>query len=188
MASRAAGGVPLSTAEVGVRSLLSLVVLLVVMVVVLVVSSRQAHQSTDAVRTVSIGLGEQIATVPFDQAQARRLVTRLSDLCTTEELPGEELRQAAATAAGWAAGLTPGSAEHHLAVKARGAAGELLSASTSLTDPHRNNARRLLAEAVAPAGRPGGNIPGAVGGLRDQIENLQNSEREKLQEVEKQSP
>ncbi len=87
-----------------------------------------------------------------------------------------------AKAAGWAAGQAPGSAAYHTAVNLRVAADELLAASDSLPDPHRAAARRLLAAARSTPGAPGGGPPGAVGGLRDKLQEIQQSHREQLQQ------
>ncbi|HUK13888.1 MAG TPA: hypothetical protein VLW17_11365 [Thermoanaerobaculaceae bacterium] len=170
------------------RSTLSLAVLLVAMAIVLLLASRQTRRDFDAVRSVSFAARENVAPRPFDAAEARRLVARLRSLADTPELPADELREAASRAAGWAAALAPGAPDYHLVVNLRGAADELVDATPSLSDPHRAAARRLLDAAEAAPGAPGAGPPGAIGGVRDQLQNIQQSQREKLQDVERQTP
>jgi len=170
-----------------VRSLLSLAVLLIAVVIFLVLSARQTRQELEAVKTVTLAR-ENVAAQPFDVREAGRLAARLRVLCDQAELPVTELEQVAARAAAWAAGLTPGSTDYHAAVNLRGAAGELLSASPAADDLHRVSARRHVAEAMAAlSGSPPQGGQG-VTGLRDQIQNLQNAEREQLRQVEREKP
>jgi len=170
------------------RSTLSLAVLLVAMAIVLLLASRQTRRDFDAVRSVSFAARENVAPQPFDAGEARRLVARLRSLADAPELPVDELREAASRAAGWAAALTPGATDYHLVVNLRGAADELVDAKPPLSDPHRAAARRLLEAAEAAPGAPGAGPPGAIGGVRDQLQNIQQSQREKLQDVERQAP
>jgi len=171
-----------------VRSTLGLVMLLVVMVVVLILWTRQTRNDVEAVRSVNLGTSESVAPRPFDRAAADRMADRLRALLDRADLPLEELRASAEQATGWAAGLAPGTFDYHMAVNLRGAAGELLAASPSLDDPHRARAKQLLQQAETAPGQPGGGPPGAVGGLKDQLQNLQQSHQEKLQEVEREKP
>ncbi len=171
-------------AEVQVRSIFTLVGLLIVMVVALVLATRQTRHDVEAVKSVTFALQGDAAPRPFDAAAASRLTGRLSELAGQPQLPADELREAAAKAAGWAAGQAPGTAAYHTAVNLRGAADELLAASDSLADPHRTTARRLLAAATAAPGAPGGGPPGAIGGLRDKLQEIQQSHQEQLQQTE----
>jgi hypothetical protein len=168
-----------------VRSIFTLAGLLIVMVVVLILATRQTRQDLDAVKSVTFASQNNASAQPFDDAAASRLAGRLRDLADRPQLPVDELREAAARAAAWAAGLAPGTAEYHMAVNLRGAADELLAASESLTDPHRARARRLLEQAQAVPGRPGGGPPGPIGGIRDKLQDLQQSHQEQLQETER---
>ena len=170
------------------RSTLGLVMLLVVMAVVLILSTRQTQHDADAVRSVKLGTSENVAPRAFDRAAADRMADRLRGLLSQADLPLDELRSAEEEAAGWAAGLAPGTFDYHMAVNLRGAAGELAAAAPSLDDPHRVRARQLLQQAETAPGQPGGGPPGAVGGLKDQLQNLQQSHQEKLTEVEKEKP
>ncbi len=167
------------------RSIFTLAGLLIVMVVVLILATRQTRRDLDAVRSVTLATGGDTAARPFDPAEASRLAQRLRDLAEWPQPPQDELREAAARAAGWAAGLAPGTAEYHLAVNLRGAADELRAASESPADPHRAKARRLLDQAESRPGSPGGGPPGAIGGVRDKLQDLQQSHQEQLQDVER---
>jgi hypothetical protein len=178
----------LNRREDAVRSTLGLVVVLIATVIVLILSARQTRRDVDAVRSVNLAAGENVTPRTFDRAAADRMADRLRGLLSQPDLPLDELRGAAAEAAGWAAGLTPGTFEYHMAVNLRGAAGELLAASPALDDPHRARAKQLLQQAETAPGQPGGGPPGAVGGIKDQLQNLQQSHQEKLQEVEREKP
>jgi hypothetical protein len=167
-----------------VRSLFTLAGLLVVMVVVLVLATRESRQDLDAVRSVTLGTQSDAEARPFDAEAATALARRLVELAEWPQPPHDELRDAAARAAGWAAGLAPGTSGYHMAVNLRGAADELLAASESLDDPHRAKARRLLGQADAAPGRATGAPPGPIGGIRDRIQDLQQSHQEQLQETE----
>jgi len=166
-----------------VRSIFTLAGLLVVMVVVLLLATRETRRDVDAVRSVTLAGSDDAAPIPFDADAAAALVRRLGELADWPQPPRDELRDAAARAAGWAAGLAPGTAEYHLAVNLRGAADELLAASESPSDPHRARARRLISQAESEPGRPGA-PPGPIGGIRDKIQDLQQSHQEQLQQTE----
>ena len=166
------------------RSIFTLAGLLVVMVVVLLLATRETRRDVDAVRSVTLAGSDDAAPIPFDADAAAALVRRLGELADWPQPPRDELRDAAARAAGWAAGLTPGTSEYHLAVNLRGAADELLAASDSPADPHRARARRFLGQADGEPGRPGGAPPGPIGGIRDKIQDLQQSHQEQFQETE----
>ena len=65
------------------------------------------------------------------------------------------------------------------------AADELRTSSTSLSDPHRMRARQFLERASAPPGSPGGGPPGPIGGIRDQLQNLQQRHNEQIQDTDR---
>ena len=167
------------------RSLFTLAGLLVVMVVVLVLATRESRRDLDAVRSVTLATQSDPEARPFDADAATALARRLAELAEWPQPPHDELREAAARAAGWAAGVAPGTAEYHMAVNLRGAADELLAASEPLDDPHRAKARRLLGQAEAAPGRAAGAPPGPIGGIRDRIQDLQQSHQDQLQETER---
>ena len=164
------------------RWALGLIALLLAMVTVLVLSSRQTERTFNTVHAIP-RLAEDVAGRSFDESAARALVERLAALLPAASLPGEQLQSAAATAAAWAAGSTPGSREYRVAVKLRGAADALFASRNEPNHPQRAAAGRLISEArQALAGT--GAATGPVDGLRDQLENLQSSQRERYQEIE----
>jgi hypothetical protein len=169
------------------RWAIGLVAVLVAAAAALVLSTRQTTRDVDAARRSIPSLHEDVPARSFDGEAAKHLVARLTDLLGTDTLPEDELHEATTTAAGWAAGATPGSPSYHAAVSLRAAADELL-ASRSPGDPHRARARQLLDEAAqaltGTVGMPGG----PAGGIRDQLRNLEYSQQEKLREIEKQAP
>ena len=100
-----------------------------------------------------------------------------------------ELKIFAATAASWAEAAATPSAELHVAVAIRRAAGELRGYALTPSDVRLMRTRRLLAAARSTLEGVGdgttGDGPGlAVGAVRDRIENLQQSHQERLQEVD----
>ncbi len=167
------------------RSIFTLAGLLVVMVVVLVLSTRQTRTDLDAVKSVTFAIQGDAKGQPFDAPAAARLSGRLRDLSNQPSLPADELRDAARQAAAWAAGTAPGTAEYHTAVNLRGAALELAAASGSLGDPHRATARRLLEQAEGSPGTAPGAPPGPIGGIRDRLQDIQQSHGEQMQDVER---
>jgi hypothetical protein len=171
-----------------VRSTLGLAALLITMAIALMLMTHQASRDMSAVKSVNLASPAEVAAKAFDAAAADRLAARLRTLLDEPQLPADELQAAAAQAAAWAAGLAPGTFEYHMAVNLRGAADELLAASDSPTDPHRGRARRLLERAETPPGSPGGGPPGAVGGIRDQLQNLQQRHEEQIENVEREHP
>lgn len=170
------------------RAMLSLAVLLIAMAIVLMLATRQTQHDLDAVRSVTLRTSENVMPRTFDAVEARALAARLHALLEVAQPPVDELRQTAARAAAWAAALTPGTRDYHFVVNLRGAADELVAASSSATDPHRAAARRLLESAETAPGAPGGGPPGAIGRVRDQLQNLQQSRGEKLKEAEQEAP
>jgi hypothetical protein len=169
-----------------VRSTFGLVALLVVMAVVLLLTAHQSRRDVEAVKSVTLATETDAEPATFDAPAARRLLTRLGALVDQQQLPLDELRAAAEQAARWAAALSPDTFEYHMAVNLRAAADELAAASASLSDPHRARARRFLEQAQTWPGSPGGGPPGAVGAIRDQMQNLQQRHQEQLQDVEHQ--
>ena len=86
-----------------------------------------------------------------------------------------------------AAAFTPGTFDYHMAVNLRAAADELMAASASLSDPHRARARQFVEQALTPPGSPGGGPPGAIGGVRDQLQNLQQHRQEQVQDTDREA-
>jgi hypothetical protein len=168
------------------RWIFGLVALLIAVAIALSLSARSARRSFDAVKMVAPALREGVPASDFDESESLRLADRLEELSGVPDLPSDELREATAICASWAAGVTPGSGAYRAAVKLRAAADGLLAASDDLGDPHRQAARRAVLEArralASPAAQPGG----PAGAIRDQLENVQLRHREQLEEVEKQ--
>jgi hypothetical protein len=160
------------------------VALLVVMGVVLYLSSSHTARDVESVRLTAASLREDVTPKSWDPRAASTMLETLSAFVHDPSPSRDELRRAADTAAGWAAGTSPGSNENHAAVKLRTAADELAQASEDLTDRHRMTASRCLDDArAALAGAPPNELD-AVRGIRDQLENLQNSRREQTRELE----
>jgi hypothetical protein len=170
-----------------VRSTLGLVALLCAMAIALLLAARQTRRDVEAVRSVTFTTQPEVAARAFDVKAADRLAARLRLLTDQPQLPLDELREAAALAASWTAALAPGTFDYHMAVNLRGAADELAAASASLSDPHRARARQLLDQAQTPPGSPGGGPPGAIGGVRDQLQNLQHHRQEQAQETDREA-
>ncbi|HVN32016.1 MAG TPA: hypothetical protein VMT45_08505 [Thermoanaerobaculaceae bacterium] len=169
------------------RSVLGLVALLIAMAIALLLAARETRRDMDAVRSVTFTTPSDVTPSAFDARAADALAERLRLLADQPELPLPELREAAARAASWTAALSPGSFDYHMAVNLRAAADELIMASTSLSDPHRARARQYVDAAVTAPGSPGGGPPGAIGGVRDQLQNLQQHRQEQVQETDREA-
>lgn len=155
------------------RGSLGLISLLIALAVIIFLFSRQASDTERTVRTVSLSAIDNVTPRAYDAEVARGLVDRLRSLLEAPEPPSAELRQAAETAASWAAGARPGSPEHHIAVSLRAAAVELLAAGPSLDDPRRATARRHLSSAANTS--VSNRAPDSASGIRDQLQNIQTS-------------
>lgn len=165
------------------RGSLGLVSLLIAVAIVMYLFSHQAKKDMQAVRTVSLTSTENVEARAFDPEAARALLDRLRSLLDAPTPPAAELREAAGTAASWAAGSRSGTAEHHIATNLRSAAVELMAAGPGAEDAHRAQARHYLDNAAmaAVSNRP----PDAVSGIRDQIQNIQTSNRQRNLETER---
>jgi len=168
------------------RWVFGLVALLIAVAVALTLSARSAKRSFDAVKAVAPALKEDVPARDLDENEVLRLADRLEQLSGVTDLPADELHEAVATCAAWAAGVTPGSGAYRASVKLRAAADALLAAGDDLADPQRRTARRAVAEARRALASPGSQPAGPAGAIRDQLENVQLRHREQLQEVEKQ--
>ena len=169
------------------RSTIGLVALLLTAAVILLLTARQTQHDVEAVRSVAFTTQPDVAPAAFDAKAADRLAARLRLLADQPQLPLDELREAAEQAASWTAALTPGTYDYHMAVNLRGAADELIAASASLSDPHRVRARHFVEQALTPPGSPGGGPPGAIGGVRDQLQNLQQHRQEQVQDTDREA-
>jgi hypothetical protein len=165
------------------RLAFGLVGLLVVMGIVLWLSSANTQRTIENVRVGAASLREDVTPRTWDARAAGVMLDRLAAFLDEPGPPREELAAAATTAAGWVAATAPGSNENHAAVKLRSAADELALAGAASDDRHRVTARRHLDDArAALAGVPPRELD-AIRGVRDQLENLQNSRREQAQET-----
>lgn len=169
------------------RSVLGLVGLLVAAAVALLLFARDARKSVRAVNAPIPALREDVAPRAFDREAIEAALVRLGELLDADPLPGSELAAIRASAAAWVAGTRPGTGEYRCALKVRETADALLAASRG-DEARRNDARRTLREAREALANPAGMPGGAVGGVRDQLENLQQSQRERLEDTEQQTP
>lgn len=164
------------------RSSLGLVSLLIAVAIVMYLFGHQAKKDMQEVRTVTLAVGEATEGKPFAPDSARAMLDRLRSLLDVPALPAAELQEAANTAAAWAAGSPPGTADHHIAVSLQSAALELLAAGRGVDDAHRAIARRHLDGAAMSTvtNRP----PDAVSGIRDRLQEIQNSTNQRKLETD----
>jgi LmbE family N-acetylglucosaminyl deacetylase len=159
----------------------------------LYLAGRDATSSLDAIATVATDLREQgVKGRALDHNVARQIIRAMEDLLVSpDSIPGhvDDLKTFAATAAAWADAAPSPSAELRAAVALRRAAGELRTQALSPSAVHLMRARRYLSVATdaldqrgAGAGGPGPGL--AVDGIRDRLENLQQSQQERYQEVD----
>ncbi len=163
-----------------------LIVILLALAVVLLLRSHEVVRSEEAVVRVSDQLREEgIDAEAFDREAASHAVTTLAAVARGErEAAADELAAIAARAARWAEGAPTPSAELTAAVAIRTAADELRQFALSGGEAHRAAARRQLMRARdALAGGESARGGGSVQGVRDRLQNLQQSEREHLQEL-----
>lgn len=158
---------------------------------VLYLSGRDAGSSLDAVATMADGLREEGASArPFDPAAAASMAAALEALLAAPETIEDhrtDLRVFAETAGSWAAAAPSASRELHVAVLLRSAAGELRAHALDPSAAHLDRARfKLEAARATLAGEAGGDPDPrlATDGVRDQLENLQQSAQERHLEVD----
>jgi len=160
----------------------------------LYLGARDATSSLDAVATIAADLREEnITGSTLDRETARQMIAAMEDLLASPDTISdhvEDLKTIAATAASWADAAATPSAELHVAVAIRGAAGELREYALAPKEILLSRSRQLLTAARSSLdsgadGMGGGQGPGlAVGAVRDRIDNLQQSHREQIQEVD----
>jgi len=165
-----------------------LIVILMALAVVLLLRSHEAARSEEAVVRVSGRLHEEgVEATPFDRRDASRTITELAAVARGErDATAEELSAIARRAASWAEGARTPSRELTASVAIRTAADELRQYLLTGGEPHRSAARRELIRArEALSGGEGGETSGgSVQGVRDRLQNLQQSEREHIQELD----
>jgi hypothetical protein len=159
----------------------------------LYLTGRDALTSIDAVSAVADGLREdREGSSGLDPSSAEQMITAMESLLEAPETIGEsidDLRTFADTAASWAAAAPVASRELHVAVSLRGAAGDLRAHALNPSPTHLMRARRRLSSArsTLSSWRSGDEPTEPVlvtDGLRDQIQNLEQSHREQQQEVD----
>ncbi len=156
-------------------------------------TGRDATSTVDAVAVAADGLRERdVVGRALDLQTADRMVTFMNGLLESPDTVGEhveEVRMVADTAAAWAAEARPASRDLHIAVSLRSAAGELRAHALNPSPPHLLRARRFLdqarnsLEAIASGDDPP-EPPLATDGLRDQMHNLEQAQREQRQQVD----
>jgi hypothetical protein len=159
----------------------------------LYLTAKDTTASLDAIAVVATDLREQgIEGQALDRDLAYQMVGAMEDLlAATDTIPQhvEDLKTFATTAAEWADAAPSPSAELRAAVALRRAAGELRTQAMSPSTVHLMRARRYLGVAVdaleyAGSGT-GGPGPGlATDAVRDRIDNLEQSHRERYLEVD----
>jgi hypothetical protein len=159
----------------------------------LYLSAKDATTSLDAVAKVAANLREEgVVGSSVDRDQAQRMIAAMNDLLETPETITDhvdDLKVFAETTAAWAQAAPSPSHDLHLAVSLRRAAGELRSYALRSSPVHLMRARRYLDESHGSlaGGTPGAGGPGpglATGAIRDQLNNLQQSQQEQQQEVD----
>jgi hypothetical protein len=160
----------------------------------LYLTGRDATSSLDAVATVATDLREQGVTGrALDRDLALQMIEAMDNLLATPDtIPDhiDDLKTFAATAAAWADAAPSPSSELRAAVALRKAAGELRAQATSPSTVHLMRARRNLDVAsdairfdvVGPGGGPGPGL--ATDAVRDRLDNLQQSQQERYQELD----
>jgi hypothetical protein len=162
-------------------------IILLAAAAVMYLQQRSATTSLEAVASAAADLREGgVAGRTFDHELASRMAASMRDLLATpDDLANHtnELRTLTATAASWAAAAPAPSIELRAAVALRSAAGELRTYALQPSNRHLHAAELHLDTAEAAlAGEPIPNDP--TGALRDQIDNLQRSHQEQLQEID----
>lgn len=159
--------------------------------VTLYLSSRDASSSLDAVTAMADELREEGAAArPFDRAAAASMIKAIEELLAAPASIGDhvaDLRLLADTAGSWADAAPSASAELHVAVSLRVAAGELRAHALSPSATHLMRARQNLDEAratLAGGGEAGPGTRSATDGVRDRLDNLQQSAQERRLELD----
>ncbi len=162
-----------------------LIVILMALAIVLLLRSHEVTRNEEAVVRVSGRIHEAgVEGETFDRTEASRAIETLVAVARGErDATPDELAAIADQAARWAEGAPTPSAELTAAVAIRAAADELRQYRLTGGESHRTTARRKLLEAreALEGERTGG---GSVQGVRDRLENLQQSEREHLQDLD----
>lgn len=159
----------------------------------LYLTGRDATSSFDAVTTVADQLREEgVEGQALDGETARRMVTVMDGLVEFPESISDhvdDLRIITETAASWAAAAPPASRDLHIAVSLRSAAGDLRGYALRPSESLLIRARRGLDQAKSSLDGDNGGEDGAepqlvTDGLRDQLKNLEQAQREQQQQFD----
>jgi hypothetical protein len=170
-----------------------LLVLLIAVGYLLYLNARDATSSLDAVATVATDLREEGVTGrDLDRDLARQMINAMDSLLVAPDTIRDhvdDLKTFAATAASWADGAPSPSTNLRVAVALRKTAGELRSHAVAPSTVHLMRARRYLRTAEdaldSTATGIGSAGPGlATDGVRDRLENLEQSHQEHYQELD----
>lgn len=161
--------------------------LLIALAIVLMLRVQEVRHVQDDMNRMMPHLEEQgVEKTVMRRRGALRRIEELEALC---EAPAEAenripwLKQVAAEAASWAAGAPAPSGELTAAVNIRAAADALRAYGVRANDQSLHRAKTKLSEAraaLADNAKPGT----ATDGLKDRLENLEQSQREHFQELE----
>jgi len=169
----------------GITGALMLVILLAAAIVIYL-NGRSAKSNLEAVDHAATKLRTgAVEAKPFDRNGAGRTIRTLEMYLEDPSSiagGGRDLEVISQRAAAWAEGAATGSAELHVAVSIRAAADELRAYGSDGRESHLQRARfRLDAAKRSLAGAPA--VRGTMGGLRDRLDNVQQSQQEQLQEL-----
>jgi hypothetical protein len=155
--------------------------------IIMILRGKEMESGLEGVASVTAGLREQnVQGRLFDPDAADLMIDAMEMLIQNPdkiELHIEDLREYAATAASWADAAASPSYELTASVALRSAAGELRSYAVSPKRHHLDKARMLL-DAALGAIEGDAPIGDTASGLRDRLNNLQQSHQEKLQDLD----
>ncbi len=177
-----------------------ILVVLLAAAIVIFLQSRDTKASLDAVNSVAVDLREAgVSGTSLDRAAAGRALDALDQLQAAPDTIADhldDLRTIAETAARWADAAPTPSQDLTAAVALRVAADELRQYGLEPAPAHLIGARReiarareaLVSGAAGPGGASDGSMPAgsSVQGVRDRLKNLQQGERERIQDVQQQ--
>ncbi|MCP4895877.1 MAG: hypothetical protein GY906_02795 [bacterium] len=161
--------------------------LLFVAAIILILRGQETESGLQGVANAAANLREaNVEGRMLDPIAAEEIVEAMTSLVVKPELIKhhvEDLRSFAATAASWADASPSPSLELNLAVAIRSAANELRAYATHGSGRNLELAQRQLtaARAALEGDAPIGNT---ASGVRDRLENIQQSHREKLQQLD----
>lgn len=152
--------------------------------IVMLLRGREVTEAQRGVTRVADGLREQSVTPEkLDHRRARRLLAELEQVANGfDTLSADELEAAARRAAAWAEAASTPSSELTAAVALRSAANDLRRHVLDGNEAHRASARRHLARARRAL--EGDTATTSMQGVKDRVENLQESQREQYQQLD----